>query len=150
VLLALARPAEAAVAFREAAALAPGDADAWYGLGNALLAAGSAREAAEAFERATGLDPLEGRFLGSLGVALFECGEEKAAVARLRRAVEIAPGLDVAWYHLARALGTARDAAVRRPDEALAIARRLAAAHAGEPAFEALPGIVAGGAKPRR
>lgn len=137
-LLEIGRPAEAAAEYRAAAEIAPADADAWHGLGNSLLQDGRAREALPAFERAAELEPHEARFVGSAGLALFECGNEARAEAELRRAIALDPALEVARFHLARVLGTAKDPAVRKPAEAIAIARRLAEAHPGDPAHAAL------------
>jgi len=74
-------PATAADYFRRAAARAPGDARAWFELGNALDASGRGDEAVDAWRRAAAADPWDVRPLRRASMALARRGDLAGAIA---------------------------------------------------------------------
>jgi tetratricopeptide (TPR) repeat protein len=131
-ILAIGGDARAAVAHYEAALAAdPSYADAHRNLGEVALSIGDLAAACDHFGAALRLrsDDLTARV--GLGRCLGARGRAAEAVAELRRVLTAAPDAGEAQLALAWILATARDPAVRRPDEALALAE---AATAGVPA----------------
>jgi Flp pilus assembly protein TadD len=108
---------------RRATELAPGNAAAWTGLGEALAAEGATEEAGEAFRRAVELNPEDRTALSHLGHTAAASGRGEEAVDLLSRAAEDMRGASTAAINLVdmyRTLG--------RPEEALQQALRIAAA----------------------
>jgi len=77
--------------FREAVRLAPGFAEAHYGLGDALGLSGALDEAVAEFRQAVELKPNYAAAHHDLGVALEKKGEFDDAIGEHRRAVSICP-----------------------------------------------------------
>jgi len=132
--------ARAAEAFGRAIDRAPGEADAWSGLGQALHAQGRVAGALEALAKAHALAPRDPWVLNNWGVVLRETGSAAEALARFHAAHDIAPGLFEPVFNL----GLTFEQAGRR-DEAR---RWYAEAHRLRPGFgpleEALRRIGAG------
>jgi len=118
-------PGAAADACRRAAALDPGSALPWIGLGQALVGA----EALDAFRRALALAPDDAAVHAGIGCVLLQTGRSEEAESALRRALELDPGDatvharlgsalarqgrgDAAWQHLEQCL----QLAARRTD----------------------------------
>ena len=68
------------------------------------------------------------------GLAAERSGDPAAAIASYRRALDVSPDRVEAANNLAFLLATARDPALRAPDEAIALAQRAARAKAFDPA----------------
>lgn len=81
----------AAAGYGAAVAAAPGDAEAWNNLANALSERGDHARALDAAERAASLDPRP-LFLLGLGRAFNRVGQSRDALAALGRAAAAAPG----------------------------------------------------------
>jgi choline-sulfatase len=109
--------------YRQAAADAPDDPEAWYDLAAALAAAGRRGEARAAIERALQLDPGRPEAHNTLGVVLL--GEGKADEAQ--REFERAVAIDSRNAHALNNLGNVLRGRGRL-DEAAAAYRRAAAA----------------------
>src|SRR5438552_3212568 len=77
--------------YREAVALAPSDADAWYNLATTLEDAGRAAEAKQVATEAERLDPNRPEVHNVLGVALIESGDPSGAEAEFRKALALDP-----------------------------------------------------------
>jgi tetratricopeptide (TPR) repeat protein len=106
--------AEALAALRQAAALAPRDADLQQDLGATCMALGDRETALGHFDRAVALDPGMGQAHFRRGIALEMLGRGGAAEA-YERAIETTPSLTAAYGSLAAAreqAGRSRDAAV--------------------------------------
>ncbi|MES2443431.1 MAG: sulfotransferase [Pseudomonadota bacterium] len=110
--------------YEAAVAAAPGDAEAWNNLANALSVAGEHGRAIEAAERAAALDTRP-RLLLNLAATLGRAGEDARCVAVLRAA----PGDAEAWLALGRALNR-----MGRSRDALAPLAAAARAAPGDPA----------------
>lgn len=80
------RRAEAAEAYRRAVALAPEDAEAWWGLGCVLESLGNHAGAMSSFQRLVALDPNHGYAFHNLGRALFKLGRVDEALATFEQA----------------------------------------------------------------
>jgi Flp pilus assembly protein TadD len=100
---------EAIAAFREALALDPGYADAFYNLGASLLKKGRVEEAIEALRHAVSLSPHDGLAQRALGMALRQSGELVGAAVSLQRAVDLLPNDVIALRHLASVLRDSGD-----------------------------------------
>jgi cytochrome c-type biogenesis protein CcmH len=78
------RFAESATAYKKAAQLAPGNAEYWSSLGEALVLAGDGRsiprDASDAFRRAVTLDPKDSRARYFLGVEMDMAGRRREAI----------------------------------------------------------------------
>jgi Tfp pilus assembly protein PilF len=77
--------------YRQAVALAPDDADAWYNLAAALEDGGAMREARAALEEVLKREPGRPEAHNALGVAYASEGNSDAAAAEFRRAIELDP-----------------------------------------------------------
>jgi Flp pilus assembly protein TadD len=100
--------------------LAPGDADAWHALGEALATEGRNEEAGAAFRKAVELDPDDQVALSHLGHTSYATGRGEDAVDILSQVVEQQRGRSTAAISLVdmyRTLG--------QPDQALVQARRI-------------------------
>ena len=77
--------------WREAAALAPTSAAAWYGLGDAMRFDSQFQDAADAYQRAVDLDPnlLDG--WNNIGITRAELGDASGAEDAWKRALRISP-----------------------------------------------------------
>ena len=91
--------AEAAAKFRQAVQLAPGDANAWNGLGWARFNSGNSREAEREFRKAILLDPNQPGALNGLGQIYLSERKYDQAEKYLLKAAPQAPA---AWYGLTR------------------------------------------------
>ncbi len=133
------RGAEALPHFEAAAKLDPGEASARHNFGAALLGAGRVAEAEDTFRTALAIDPRHVRAEFSLGQICARRGEWREAEAHWRAVLARQPGFLPAGRELAWLLATAPDDAVRRADEALAIASQLRqAAPDNPPVLDAL------------
>ena len=102
-----------------ALALNPGDADARSRYAIFVLAPlGRLTEAIQYCLRATEVDPLAAQAWNALGLLYLNDAQFERAIAALRRSLELSPKHAFAAWNLTRAL-----LAMRRPDEALAVAR---------------------------
>jgi tetratricopeptide (TPR) repeat protein len=90
------RLAEATERLRAAAAEVPGDEQAHYALGQALLARGDVKGAAECFKRALEIAPRDGEAEANLGYAYFRDGRTAEAIEHLKAGLNIDPSLDMA------------------------------------------------------
>ena len=114
VLLKLRLYEDAATAFEQALALAPGEFGAWVGLACAVRAAGRPAEAAEAFTRALALRPASVPCLHDLAVLQLELGDLEAASALLSQALALSPrsaGVHASFAQLNAIRGRLEDAA---------------------------------------
>jgi arylsulfatase A-like enzyme/Tfp pilus assembly protein PilF len=105
--------------YKEAVALAPQSADAWYNLAAALQDAGAAKEAAIAIAEAAKRDPRRPELHNVRGVALIESGDAAGAEREFRAAIDGDPRGARAWNNLGNALR-----AENRLDEAAAAYRK--------------------------
>jgi Flp pilus assembly protein TadD len=90
---------KAAAKFQQAVQLAPGDANAWNGLGWATFNAGQPVEAENAFQKVLSLEPNHPAALNGLGQIDLSLGKYDEAETYLLRAAPQAPA---AWFGLAR------------------------------------------------
>ena len=116
------RLAEAVIAYRQAAGLAPRDPQIWYELGTALQQAGESVESRRALEQALRQDPRLADAHNALGVSFAAEGRPTEASEHFRRAVGVDPRHARAWNNLGNALRE-----LRRLDEAAAAYERAAA-----------------------
>ncbi len=94
------KPAEARPMFEEAVKVAPGDPDAWNGLGWSCFNSGDPKAGEEAFRRSVGLDPDHAAALNGLGqIALARHDYVGAEPFLLKSAGR---GATAAWHGLAR------------------------------------------------
>ena len=98
------RFAEAAEAFRQAAAADPQDARAWVGLGDAQQRLGDAAAAETSFRRAVEVDPENARAHLKLGTLLAQRGARGPGIEQLKTAVRLRPDLADSRFNLATAL----------------------------------------------
>jgi len=94
-------------------------------LGRLQLQTGDPSAAVETFRQAVTVEPKSGVLHSELGMALAAQGELAAAVEELRTAHQLAPRLLAPANNLAWILATTSQDAVRRPDEALALAEEF-------------------------
>ena len=118
---------EAALDFRQVAALQPSDLGAWESLGEALLALGRPAEALQAYDMAIALKPTEPVLHSNRGVALRGLGRLPEALAAQDRALAMAPAYTLAWSNRGNVLKDLGqlDEALASFDRALAISPRL-------------------------
>jgi arylsulfatase A-like enzyme/Flp pilus assembly protein TadD len=119
--------------YREAVALAPNDADAWYNLASALQESGKTEEAAKVTEEAARRDPKRAEVNNLRGSAAAEAGDFATAEKEFRTAIALDSRDARAWNNLGnvfRATNRLVDAgnAYRR---AIEIAPRYADPHNG-------------------
>ena len=119
---------EAVAAFRSVIDLTPGDANAHFNLGNALMDAGEAEGAAGAFRTCVQLSPRDGEAYCNLGVALLLQANAPAAVDALRTSISMEPG--DAKTHVSLGDGLAKLGAWEESVAAYRTASRLRPAHA--------------------
>jgi arylsulfatase A-like enzyme/Tfp pilus assembly protein PilF len=115
---------EAIPLYRQAVAIAPDDADAWYNLAIALQEAGLNQEAGAAIRESVRRDPQRPEAHNALGIAYLSERNPQAAEAEFAKAIEIDPRNARALTNLGnvhRGAGKLDDAA-REYDRALAIA----------------------------
>jgi len=91
--------AEAEAKFQEAVRLAPGDANAWNGLGWAQFNAGNSKSAEQAFLKSIGIEPTQPGALNGLGQIYLSQRKYDDAEKFLLKAAPQAPA---AWFGLAR------------------------------------------------
>lgn len=96
---------EAQSAMKEAAAIAPGYAEAHMGLAIIRLQQNQLAEAVAPGVKAVELEPNNARYQHDLGLIFLKLGRYRDAAAHFTRAVELNPGFVLAHYHLANALG---------------------------------------------
>ncbi|MBY0575519.1 MAG: tetratricopeptide repeat protein [Gallionellaceae bacterium] len=94
------RAADALAPMQKAAALSPGDAEAYYNLGVTLKDLGRLEEAEAAYRRALQIDPNHAVAYNNLGVTLKELGRLGEAEASYRRALQLGPDDAVAHNNL--------------------------------------------------
>jgi tetratricopeptide (TPR) repeat protein len=111
--------ARAIVLYRQAVALAPNDADAWYNLAVALQESGNAREGAAALAEAAKRDPNRPEIHNIRGTALAEAGSLAAAEKEFRETIAGDPHNARAYNNLGNVLS-----AMNRHDEAAAAYRK--------------------------
>jgi arylsulfatase A-like enzyme/Flp pilus assembly protein TadD len=100
--------------YREAVALAPGEADAWYDLAATLQDAGEYDEARMALVEVLKREPNRPEAHNALGVSYASRGDFQHAVAEFRKALDIDPRNARAWNNLGNVMrdgGRADDAA---------------------------------------
>jgi tetratricopeptide (TPR) repeat protein len=85
----LVRVWDAEAAYRQAIALTPDDAEAYYNLGNALYDQGQYAAAEAAYRQAIALTPDDAEAYYNLGNALYDQGEDAAAEAAYRQAITL-------------------------------------------------------------
>lgn len=95
---------EAATAFKQAVALQPDFAAAYYNLGRVLRELGDDREAIAAYRKASEWDPEDPDIFYNLGNALFAAGKLDAAIKCYQRTLELNPRFVKARNNLAEAL----------------------------------------------
>jgi arylsulfatase A-like enzyme/Tfp pilus assembly protein PilF len=106
--------ASAVTLYREAVALAPADADAWYNLGVTLAECCDPKEALAALTEAVRLDPKRAAAHNAIGVLYIEGGNAPRAAEAFQRAVALDPRDARGWNNAGnalRALGRANEAA---------------------------------------
>lgn len=95
---------EAATVLREATEMAPGNPEAWNGLGVALVRLGDVAAGLEAFRRALALRPTHAEAERNLGVALDRHGRSGEAAVHYRAFLKLAPQGDPALSDVRRRL----------------------------------------------
>jgi tetratricopeptide (TPR) repeat protein len=137
-----------------ASELAPGDAQVWHYLGEALASEGRTADADVAFRKAVELDPEDRAALSHLGHTSLVAGRDEEGVSYLARAADSTSGASTAAISLVemyrsfgqpdKALAQARQLADAVPDDALAwldvaeLSLELAELDAASEAFETL------------
>lgn len=119
---------EAIVLYREAVALAPRDADAWYNLGVALAECCDREEAFAALGESARLDSRRAATHNALGILLIEGGDPRRAAEAFQRAIDADPRDARGWNNAGnamRALGRVQEA-----EQAYRKAASLAASYA--------------------
>ena len=107
------RWSEAGIALEHSLALDPGQANAWFRLGN--VREEQERDdlaVAACFAKAVALDPSHARAWNNLGGAQQRLGREEQAVHSYRNAMQIDPGLAQACLNLGTLAGTRGDQAL--------------------------------------
>jgi tetratricopeptide (TPR) repeat protein len=107
--------ARAEAAYREALALAPGDAEAWYLLGCVTKPQGNYGDALAAFRQTVAIDPNHAQAHNMLGIALLELGQLADAEAAFASALRARPEFAIAYNNLGNV-----QLALGRSEEALA------------------------------
>jgi arylsulfatase A-like enzyme/Tfp pilus assembly protein PilF len=95
---------DAVALYRQAVALTPNDADAWYNLGVAAAECCDRNEARQALTTAARLDPKRAATHNALGVLEMEAGEGQAAVRTFQRAIDADARDARGWNNLGNAL----------------------------------------------
>ncbi|MEX0710885.1 MAG: tetratricopeptide repeat protein [Pirellulales bacterium] len=107
------QPGDAALAYRQAIVLEPGDSVLYFNLGNVLYAQGDVEGGVDEFARAVGVEPHYAEAWNNLGSALAELGRDAEAVDALEQALRLVPAYADAHYNLADVLSR-----LERPAEA--------------------------------
>ncbi len=115
---------EAIAEYERALAIRPDYALAHTNLGDALLRLGRTSDALQHFREALRIDSRYAEAHFNLGSVLNVQGRQQDAMEEFRRAVDLKPDLTPALAELAWLLASARDAALRDPDEAIRAAER--------------------------
>ena len=123
---ALGRTADASARYQEALRLDPGYSPALNNSGALLLREGRIDAARALFERAVAADPLNADAEANLGLALIAAGATDTGLARAEHAVTIKPELLPGMTPHVLLLAAHADPASRRPQQALALAERIA------------------------
>ncbi|MGD1276271.1 MAG: C39 family peptidase [Tepidisphaeraceae bacterium] len=97
-------------------------------LASALVRDGNLRQARRVMKDAIARDPLDGSNHATLSDLLWRMNKRRGAVVYAKRAVFLAPELQSTWDDLRR-----WTAALKRPQEAVELARQVALSRAGEP-----------------
>lgn len=122
---ALGRVTEAETRYRDALQLDAGYSPAHNNLGALWLRAGRLADASAAFERAIAGDAGNADARANLGLAMIAQAKPDDGLAHLRRAIEQQPALLAGLLPHVWLLAAHHDRAVRRPAEALALARQI-------------------------
>lgn len=109
---------EAIALYRQAVALAPNDADAWYNLGVAAAECCDPNEAREALTTAARLDPQRAATHNALGLVHLRANELPHAAEAFERAAQLDPRDSRPWSNLGNVLR-----AMNRPSDATAAYR---------------------------
>jgi tetratricopeptide (TPR) repeat protein len=115
---------EAIREYERAIEIMPDYALAHNNLGDALLRVGRTSEALQHFREALRLDPGYAEAHFNLGSALNAQGRPQESIVEFRRALNAKPDLTPALIQLAWLLASARDPALRDPDQAMHVAER--------------------------
>src|SRR5262249_55078260 len=115
---------EAIAAYRKAIELDPKSAPAHNKLGCALHAKRDLDGADSAYKKALDLDPKDSVAYNKLGNALYAQNKRDEAIAAYRKAIELDPKLAMAHNKLAWLLATAPEVKLRKPAEAVKLAKR--------------------------
>lgn len=125
--LAQGRAAEALTLFREAVRLQPENADARNNLGRLLFAQGQPREALEHLREAVRVQPAHvAAHFNLAGVLLQGAGDARGAILHYCEAIRLRPEWTPSLVALSWVLSSHPDAAIRRPEEAVRLARQAA------------------------
>jgi len=98
VLLASGRANEAACCYQKLVALVPGDAEAWFGLGNLYQQQGQVNEAVQAYRQVIALQPDHVGAHHNLGAAYQAQGDHEHALACFQSALQIDPTLAQVYF----------------------------------------------------
>jgi tetratricopeptide (TPR) repeat protein len=120
----LGRWTEAVKAYSDAVRLGPSDAGARVKLGIATARVGRTTDAMHHLRRAIELDPKNAGAHANLAVVLEQSGDLAGAVTHLRQAIAIDPQRHATMKSLAWILATSSEKSLRRPEEAVDLARR--------------------------
>ncbi len=118
---------EAIAQFERTIALDPGFVDAYINLGSTFAAMGHLTAALAAWQRLDRLQDDNPLLLYNIGVAEVRLGQHREAIAAFTRGLDLAPDDHRLTAALARELVVVPDPALRDPQRALVIAKRLVA-----------------------
>jgi tetratricopeptide (TPR) repeat protein len=95
------KAAEAALVYRKALDVEPGNARTYVNLGLAFADGGDLAQAAAQYERSLAIDPAQPLTLVNLGIARAGNNDAAGAVQAYRRALALNPAEPLAWFNLA-------------------------------------------------
>ena len=122
------RAADALGLFAEAARLQPDNADARNNLGRLLVAQGKPDEGIDHLRAAIGAQPAHAAAHFNLATALLQGkNDARGAIDHFREAIRLRPDWPPAPMALAWVLSSHPDAAIRKPEEAIDLARQAVA-----------------------